>query len=334
MSDLASKWLVLETEARASSALALSAVSSGVRVEAGEIEVAADVQGRRYLLLPLLPGEAVIEDREGQAVHFYRLRLGGVDMAALVCLEPRLHDIFYRLCAEALEGIDESASPARYAGTMLSKWKELLAPSKDTHLGDGPLVGLIAELLCLGELSARGHSSPIDAWTGPLKARHDFECGAVALEVKGSLLREGRKVTINGVDQLDRAPADRLLLAFHRFERCLPEQGLTLNAVLDELLESGLAASDLYKKIAAEGDPSSDLNHYAARPFRWLERSLYDTAGEAFPSITRQSFAGGVLPPGTSNLSYAIDLTNAPPVPLTEEQAEAAWADLAGVRHV
>jgi hypothetical protein len=48
----------------------------------------------------------------------------------------------------------------------------------------------------------------------------------------------------------------------------------------------------------------------------------YDVTGFAFPSITRSSFAAGDIPPGTLRISYSIDLTNEPPLPLGASEAE------------
>ena len=50
-------------------------------------------------------------------------------------------------------------------------------------------------------------------------------------------------------------------------------------------------------------------NEHRRKTFRLLEANVYPV-NEGFPSITPAHFKEGVLPPGTSHLSYRVDLGN------------------------
>jgi hypothetical protein len=72
------------------------------------------------------------------------------------------------------------------------------------------------------------------------------------------------------------------------------------------------------KRLAALGGSIEGLDRYSGRRLRKLEARFYNVEVFAFPRITRDSFLGGDLPPGTMHVGYSIDLTNEPPSPLDQ----------------
>lgn len=329
--DLRAAWTVLETAASKAEPETVQVSPTGVAIGAGEILAGVDIFGHRHLLIPLLPGEAFAEDRSGGGVQLRRVDVGGEAHAGLVCLLPDLNPIFERLAREILgEATTGPATPARAAATVLVKWKRLLADAAHKGvLGDEQLIGLLAELLCLQEILTRDPALRVSVWKGPDKLQHDFVSGEAAIEVKATIAREGRLVQISSVDQLDPTPSSSLHLALHRFAPGQGHGALTLPGLIKSLVDLGPEARALDAKLEAAGYNRVHDEEYERRPFRLLERRVYDTLPETFPKITRQSFPAGDLPPGTLRLRYTIDLTDEPFAPLTVEQTKLLWASMA-----
>lgn len=330
MPDLGASWTVLETEMQGASPEAVRTVPTGTDVAAGPVEAGVDAGGRRHLLIPLLPGEAFAEDRTGKGVQMWRLSLDTKAVASLVCLASPLNEVFERLALEVLRQARDAQSPARRAAEVLGAWKELLAAASDSSLlGDDRLVGLLAELLWLEQVVSRDPLRRVAPWVGPTGHQHDFHFGDRAVEIKATTARSGRVVAVHSIEQLDPAPADSLHLAFFRFQPAPAGAGESLPDVIGRLLALGVSGTDLHQRLGLLGYSAVHDEDYRSRPFLIVERRVYDTGGEGFPKILPSSFVGGMLPPGTLRLTYSVDLTNEPPVPLTDDRVSALWQELA-----
>lgn len=320
--DLRAVWTVLETAATGSSAQTLQIRGTGLAVDAGEVLVGIDSSAHRHLLLPLKPGEAFAEDRAGRGVQLRRVDLDGVTFADVICLLPSLNIIFERLCREMLQAtMDDQQSPARALAEVLRRWKELLAAGSTPGLGNEQLIGLLAELVCLESILEQDERRRVDVWTGPIKNQHDFVRGPLALEVKAISSREGRVVSISSIDQLEPPPRGELYLSVHRFQSCPPTEGITLPKMVSRVRELGVDSTEFNRRLLQAGySPMHDVD-YQARAFRMVEQVVYDTRSDSFPAIRRSSFVGGDVPVGTLHISYSIDLTNQPPIPLGDRKS-------------
>lgn len=329
MGDLVAMWTVLETEAAGVQIGQLRTLRTEVKLSAGAVEVAVDGEGHRHLLLPLLPGEAVEEDRTGRAVQLHAVRLDHSEFVSLQCHIPALNGFFARLAEEILDEVADAASPARAARQVFGQWRELLAASDSAVLGDDALAGLLAELMCLEEIVTHAGPAAVDTWAGPTGGVHDFRNGQRAMEVKATRVREGRVVKISSVDQLDPTPGDVLHLAVHRFgDAAADEAAETLPGIIDRLLDAGVGATELFRRLTAAGYSPAHETEYRQRGMRLVERRVYDVTAPSFPTITRSSFVGGQVPLGALRISYSIDLTNEPPEPLPDAELIAVWANL------
>jgi hypothetical protein len=330
--DLGATWTVLETEAVGNTSDVVRTVRTNTRIKAGPVELGVDAAGRRHLLVPLLPGEAVAEDRDGRGVQLWRLKLDQQAVLSLVCITPALHPIFERLATEVLRDAVSAASPARRITELVTEWKELLAPGgRSETISNERLAGLIGELLCLERIVQRDDLRRVDSWSGPSGHQHDLLYGPHAVEVKALLSREGRIVTVNSVDQLSPAPAKTLHLVVIRLLPA-PADGRaaeTLPAVVKRILDSGANATELYRRLKATGYTPADEDGHRDRAFMVTEFRVYEASANDFPRIVRSSFVGGDIPAGTMRLSYSLDLTNEPPVPLTQAEVDDLWTRLA-----
>src|SRR5690554_7559635 len=83
--DIASVWDVLRTT-EAPVDQQISAAPLGVSVFAGPILAGVDHDSNRYVLFPLLTGEALAADKAETLVRLVRLRYENHDYAGVVCL--------------------------------------------------------------------------------------------------------------------------------------------------------------------------------------------------------------------------------------------------------
>lgn len=317
--DLRSVWMVLETEAARDTGI--QTVPTGLSVMSGEMLVGADAGGARYLLVPLRPGEAFAEDRRGQSVHLLRLNHGGHHYVAAKCVRAELRGVFERFVFEVMHELDGRSDAARAVVASLAAWRKLFSDAHSTgQLEEHRLVGLLAELLVLEEIVVRDDLRRTDLWLGPTNAVHDFVRGNVAIEVKGTLVREGRRVGISSVDQLKTPAGGRLFLFHHRFDRS--PNGQSIPQVVERVLAAGVDPTSLREGLEATGYWEEHSDAYRERTYELVDRHMWDVETSAFPKITHDSFISGAQPAGTLNLSYTIELSNEPPYPLGMEEVD------------
>jgi hypothetical protein len=197
----------------------------------------------------------------------------------------------------------------------VARWKRLFADaSRRGPLTEAQQIGLLAELHLLEEILAEDPVRSLAVWTGPDKSQHDFRSGAAAAEVKATMAREGRRIRISSLEQLHAPQGGSLALAHTRFER--DPAGDSLPAAADRILALNVEPSEFEKKLLEAGYRRKHDALYAGNRYRIVERRFYDVLDPTFPIITPTSFAGGTLPPGVESLSYTVDITNEPPIPL------------------
>ena len=322
--DLEAAWTVLETEAATAG---ITTVPADVAIQSGTVLIGVDGQGRRHLLVPLRPGEAAEDDRQGQSVHLVRVKQGGITYLSAVCMREELQPVFGQFVRELLSDISKANSPARAVVLALGRWRQLFQPAASPALGEAQQVGLLAELLVLDDLMASGAAASLDFWTGPAGAQHDFRTALHAFEVKGTLVREGRVVQIHGVEQLDAESGVALHLMHLRFDR--DPVGQTLPGAIQSVLARGADAKALNDRLQKVGYRDAHKDIYGEHRYRLIERRTYDVRDTYFPRIIRDSFVRGVLPPGTLRFAYSIDLTNEPPTALTAEETQRVLTSMA-----
>jgi hypothetical protein len=316
--DIDGVWTVLATTPPASG---VAAVPLGYKVIAGDVLAGIDAQSRRHLLIPLLPGEAARTDTRGRAVHLTRVAHGGRHYLSVVCLLSELHRVFTQFCRELAESVENAKSPAREAAETFARWRALFSDAAHHGLlGEEALVGLLGELLTLEDLLQHGAFGRIDYWRGPLNEIHDFRSPTHAIEVKSTLVREGRIVSISSVDQLQEPIGGDLFLRHLRLER--DPRGFDLTEIVDRVVNAGGERTALARALLSLGVNVDALDPYRGKRYRVMESRFYDVTSPAFPRVVRASFGKGDIPPGTLRFNYAVDLTNEPPNPLNPENTE------------
>lgn len=323
--DLDGIWTVLASKPPASGVVS---AATGYRVPAGDLLAGIDSDGRRHLLIPLHAGEAARTDTKGRAVHLARIAENGSHYLTVFCLLPDLHRVFTQFCRELVESIEDASSPAREAAAAFDRWRALFSDAaQHGHLAEEALVGLMGELVAVERLLNHGAPPDLRFWVGPNSDLHDLRSSTHAIEVKATVVREGRIVPISSIDQLQEPAGADLVLLHVRFDR--DPGGLNLTDLVTRVSGAGAQRQELEQRMRDFGANPDDLASYGAKRFRLTDMRAYDVTGTAFPRLLRSDFAAGDVPPGTLRLSYSIDLTNEPPVPLSDALVDAAFASLA-----
>lgn len=211
---------------------------------------------------------------------------------------------FSALCAELVDpgegGIFRSeitSSPVRW----WREWKNLLGnKSIDDRVYD-----VLGELCVLNYLIANGEEA---SWNGPSGASYDIETDKRFVEVKSSVVRDCKEITISNQFQLD-PPNKHLDLVFCQFEPSVAS-GLSINLLVSQLKESGINIGAINQKLKELG---FEEGRSARNKTFILHSMLKYTVDAAFPRITPASFAGGVMPAGITKITYTVDLSGMTP---------------------
>lgn len=324
--DIGSVWETLGADAGEARAK-LQVAPIGQSVLAGNILAGIDIDGNRHILFPLTPGEAFSPDLSESNVRLVGLKHEGRTYASVLCVLRDLDVIFEQFARELLVALVGSPKPARAAAEAIAKWRRLFSEQTTDVLSPEAQVGLFGELTALRRVLTISGSGDITSWTGPelLNAQHDFRNGDTACEVKTTRTREGRRVRISSVDQLEPPAGGDLFLLHYRVDN--DPQGVTLPHVIAEIVDLGASVAALNRKLQLIGYESAHVEQYTNK-FRVLDARLY-LVDESFPRIVTSSFHDGHVPAGVQQLQYIIELSNEPPFPLSEAASHGVFQKLA-----
>jgi len=290
---------------------AFRTVEVGVDSFRGPLLAAVDRSDRRALLVPILAKQTLKEDLDGQAVVLRRRALEDEQSyrtyACLELVDASQDDLFTALCVKVIERI--AADPDKAVAALrkvLSDWSALLAGARET-LSPSTLAGLFGELYVLREM-LRQDPGAVAFWTGPERTAQDFHLGVDAVEVKTTVAVEGRRVQINGAQQLDLAAPGRLVLRWFRLGK---GQGISVPELVDEIVELSDDPPGFRKLLLEYGYREPEREIYARRLFEVLEHRAFEV-GPAFPRVVAASFVGHAVPAGVEDVGYVIDLDCAP----------------------
>lgn len=210
---------------------------------------------------------------------------------------------FATLCSEFIDpGIDGASRIAIINNPVewWKKWKELLGNRNI----DARIYDTLGELCVLYQLLQSGEET---SWNGPNSASYDIETENRFVEVKSTLSRSKREVTVSNQFQLD--PSGKPLnLVLCVFEPTV-QSGQSINGMIAKLEEIGYNITLVNQKLSELGfeEGMSSRNKTFV-----LHEMLKYTIGSDFPRITPESFVGGVLPAGITKITYTVDLSGLP----------------------
>lgn len=212
------------------------------------------------------------------------------------CTEERFLHQFSMLCVNFLE-------PANLAKLRVNpqiwweSWKNLLGNT----ISNDSAYPVIGELIVYLGLLKKNPATVV--WKGPDKALHDIETEAASYEVKSTIVRTDRIVTISNEYQLGTANNKSLYLTFLRFEERLQGE-YSLKKCVDSISDIAIRG-DVLKKLKKMGfEPGSP--GYAVE-YTLLEGYLY-LVNDSFPRITVDNLVAMNLRDRIQTLSYGINL--------------------------
>jgi Putative PD-(D/E)XK family member, (DUF4420) len=326
--ELHETWNILE---------ALSPAAGELQVREADLEVSSNhvlfgvnAQKHWHVLIPVLPGTKIAEDRHSSGVQILKHRL--VDRGRLrpfvdlVCLKPHLHRLFSIIISEVLSALEINAFyPDRTCQQVLNRWRELLN-EEPTRISMEKYIGLFGELWFLRKM-VQYSPEIVQYWIGPEGGRYDFSIGSIAIEVKTTLSPYGRRVEIHGHRQMEPPENGKLYIVVLKLEH-LPGTGESVQGLIDSIVSNGVDLHTLLILLARADVRLADLETFYDTCFQVLENRIY-AVNDDFPCITSKSFTNATLPPGVIRLNYQVDLSNEPPYPLDENTVEGLYSAIA-----
>jgi len=278
---------------------------------------ALDSDGKRHLLIPVLPSEKGVEDSKSRGMEVATRELAMPNHAPgryldLTCHEATGYQAFDLIGGELAERLaaDEETAPETVT-RVLAKWRRFWGQSPKQLLSREKQIGLFAEVWFLAYwlIPRFGVDEAVVRWRGPFGSRHDFEWPGRSVEIKATTSTRGRIHRINGLDQL--APPDNGTLFC--FSLQLREEAGASNtlpnviAVYRVLSEGHANALSLFENalLQAEYSPVHE-SEYAEMKLRVVEQGLYAVRDD-FPRLTQADFPNG-LPLGVEHVEFDINL--------------------------
>lgn len=317
---------------RASAPERFRVADTPVTSSTGPLAVASDHSGSRHLLVPISADRVVRGGLDGPALVLRKRTLvdgnGRRTFADLSCLRSDLDDVFTGLCADVLRSVESDPhDPVKVLYSRLDRWRALFR-TVGRPLGTEQQAGLFAELTVLLRL-LRKDPSAHRTWRGPERYRHDFAGADRAVEVKASTTSEGRRIRVHGLDQLE-APPGGLQLYWIRLESVTTAVP-NLNGLVDDALKLCDDEGELRNRLSAAGYHDADRSHYDRSSFVVAEERRYDV-GPDFPRLTAGDLLDAGLPINVMDVHYTCDLSNEPPLPISEDRAEQHLVAMLGER--
>ncbi len=217
---------------------------------------------------------------------------------------------FSALCAEFVNPGKEGAARRQIEEEpelWWAQWKELLG-NKNV---DERVYDTLGELIVLRYLLKQGKKP---AWNGPTGATYDIDCGKEFFEVKSTVKRSEREITLSNSFQLAPPEGKALSIVLCQMERST--EGESINSVVSDLIHAGFEEKQLeaYLKKLGLGIGKS------ARNRNYIIHAIIQYPVDAnFPAITDSTFKDGILPPNVKSITYTVSLDGVPGIRWDEE---------------
>ena len=240
----------------------------------------------------------------------------------LELLDRGLEVPFACFCADVIDALEDTALDARTVafGGVVDVWNQFFLRGQDDTMPEHGQRGLYAELWWMRRQLVGGAAgnATVSSWMGPLRAFHDFDDAGHVVEVKSTIRKEPRKVTISNERQL----ADGGLQSLRLFVLTLDKQqnGESLPemvAKLRDLLDGEQATRTLFnRKLVLARYRDDHAERYSSR-YRARHEEIF-RIGDGFPRIVN-------LADGLGDLSYTLQVSACQP--FEEELKAAQWIE-------
>ena len=252
--------------------------------------------------------EAEMPNWEGMGFSVERIQVDSIEkFVVMELLESKLEVPFACFCADVVNSLVEVMPDQRKKTltSVIDMWDQFFTQSKDTTLSKPRQRGLYAELFWLRKLiesKMKTEAIAVDSWKGCEKSVQDFEDKGEVVEVKSTITKEPRKITISNERQLD----DDQLKSLHLFVLTLDvhETGESLPDIvqdLSNLLSQSTSTNAKFKrKLLLASYVETDSAKYRNRYTKRYEELFKVQQG--FPRII-------ALPKGTGDLKHSVQIS-------------------------
>ena len=176
-------------------------------------------------------------------------------------------------------------------------WKELLGNRNI----DPRIYDVLGELCVFKELLTKGEDI---SWNGPAGASYDIEMESHFVEVKSTIVRDKREVSISNHFQLK--PENKpLWLVLCQFEPTVIT-GISIDSMVNDIAMLGYNTSVINAKLA---DMGFEPGMTSRKKTFILHSMLQYIIDDSFPKITPESFVNGVMPENITKITYTVDLS-------------------------
>lgn len=235
----------------------------------------------------LYTDKKVLNDKEERNILF------------LTCEKDDIIEPFAALCAEMITPGEKGELRSELERNPLawwSQWKALLGnKSVDFRAYD-----VLGELWVLKYLLEHGKQAE---WNGPNGATYDIDCNGFFAEVKSTIARNKKQITLSSLFQLDPPNGQKLYLILCQVESA--QEGISINSLVKDLEQLGLSSSGLNEKLSKLGLEKGKT----ARRRKYIVHAVTKyCVDENFPAIRPTSFVGGTLPDGVMSITYTVTL--------------------------
>lgn len=264
--------------------------------------------------IPIPANVEISENFSGARLYNDVMTLEGEEKRNVLLLITELESIkqpFAALCAELITPGEEGMLRKEIEENPISwwmQWKELLG---NKNVNDR-VYDVLGELYALKYLAQKGEHAE---WNGPDGATYDIDCDHAFYEVKSTVVRNKREITLNNLFQLDPPEGKKLFLLFCQFETT--QTGVCINSLVDDLVSYGYSRQMLDDKLAKLGLEKRK----SARKRCYSVHALYQySIDEKFPAIRESAFVGGCLPIGVESITYIVSLDGIEGTKILKEQ--------------
>ena len=281
------------------------------------IRMAVLSPGRTWaILIEILPEDAsVLMPPRWRGLGFRIIPLAGPEPGAKhVCLcvvNPEHRSVFTALSYDIIRTLESSDMTIRVRNlqSCFNRWSRFFERWDQEGISAERQRGLFGELMVLGTLLRAG-LSPLDvasSWKGSSGAYQDFIHLAAAIEVKTTVSKEPRKVSISNEKQLDDTDLESLALVVLTLNEVeaggisLPDAVATVRQLLED---DGRAGSIFESSLIEAGYLDSDSDKYSKR-YTIRSREIFDIRS-GFPRIIS-------VPSGVGDLRYTVMISACKP---------------------
>lgn len=227
----------------------------------------------------------------------------------LTASSENIEGSFAALCASLVTPGEDGKNRASILNSPLEwwiEWKELLG-NKNI---DPRIYDVLGELCVFKELLKQGEDI---SWNGPNRSSYDIEMDSRFVEVKSTIARDKREVSISNHFQL-KPEGKPLWLVLCQFEPTVIS-GISIDGIVDELEMMGYNTYAINEKLSEMG---FEQGMSARKKTFILHDMLQFTVDDSFPRVTPESFVGGVMPIGITKFTYTVDLSGMPAVSMLQ----------------